>query len=80
MRAPHFGIPLHKILDLVVIDGVWKVLIFCFAACCLRRCPGSRVMSEYGVFVSILGRVPTFGNLAGTGRTGMGTGLSADWS
>ena len=79
VRAPRLGTPLRKSLDLVAIAGVWKVLIFCFAAHCLRRCPGSRVMPKYGVFASVSGGVPTLGSLAGTGRTGMGTGSSMDW-
>ena len=78
MRAPRLGTPLRKSLELVAIDGVWKVLIFCFADRCLRRCTGSHVMSEYGVFVSVSGGVPTLGSLAGTGQTGMGTGSSVD--
>ena len=72
--------PLCKSLGLVAMDGVWKFLIFCCAAYCLRRCPGSRVMSEYGVFASVSGGVPTLGSLAGTGQAGIGTGLSVDWS
>ena len=78
VRAPRLGTPLRKSLELVAIDGVWKVLILCFADRCLRHCPGSCVMSEYGVFVYVSGCVPTLGRLSGTGQTGMGTGLSVD--
>ena len=80
VRAPHLGTQLRKSLELVEIAGVWKVLFFCFADRCLRRYPGSRFISEYGVFSSVSGGVPTLGSLAGTGRTGMGTGSSVDWS
>ena len=76
VRAPRLGTPLRKSLEMVAIAGVWKVLIFCFAERCLRRCPGSRVMSEHGVFASVSGCVPTLGSLAGTGWTGMGTSSS----
>ena len=37
-------------------------------------------MSNYGVPEYFSGGVPTLGSLAGTGRTGMGTGSSVDWS
>ena len=80
VRAPHLGIPLRKSLELVAIAGVWKVLILCFADRCLRRCPGSRVMSKYDVFAYVPGGVFTLGSLAGTSWTGMGTGSSVDWS
>ena len=80
VSAPRLCTPLRKSLEVVEIDGVWKFLIFCFADCCLRHCPGSRVMSEYGVFASVSGGVPTLGSLAGTGQAGIGTGLSVDWS
>ena len=80
VRVTRLVTPLRKSLELVAIAGVWKFLIFCFAARCLRRCPGSCVMSEYCVLASVSGGVPTLGSLAGTGRTGMGTVLSVDWS
>ena len=80
VRAPRYSTPLRNSLELVAIAGVWKVLVFYFAACCLRRCPGSRVMSEYGVFESGSGGVPTLGSLSGTVRTVMGTGSYVDWS
>ena len=80
VRATRLGTPLSKILELVAIPGVWMFLIFCFAARCLRHCTGSRVIYEYGVLASVSGGVPTLGSLAGTGRTGMGTVLSVDWS
>ena len=37
-------------------------------------------MSEYDVPESFSGSVSTLGSLVGTGRTGMGTGFSVDWS
>ena len=80
VRAPHLGTPLRKSLELAAIAGVWKVIILCFADRCLRRCPGSRIMSEYGVFAYVPGGVLTLGSLAGTSWTGMGTGSSVDWS
>ena len=80
MRAPRLGTTLRTSLELVAIAGGWKVLIFCFADRCLRRCPWSGVMSDYGVFASVSGGVPTLESLAGTGRTVMGTVLSMDWS
>ena len=80
VRAPRLGTPLRKSMELVAISGVWKVLIFCFADRCLRRCPGSRVMSDCGVFASVSGGVPTLGSLAETGRTRMGNVSSVDWS
>ena len=80
VRAKRLGTPLRKSLGLVSMAGVWKFLFFCCAARSLRRCPGSRVMSEYGVPESFSGGVTTLGSLAGTGRTGVGTGSSVDWS
>ena len=80
VRVTLFGTPLHKSLELVAIAGVWKFLTFCFVACCLRRCPGSHVMSDYGVLASFSGCVLTLGSLAGTGRMRMGTDSSVDWS
>ena len=80
MQATSLGKPLRKSLELVEISGVWKVPIFYFSVCCLCCFPGSRVMSEHGVFASVSGGVPTLGSLAVTGRTGMGTGSSVDWS
>ena len=74
------GNPLHKCMELVEIAGVWKFLIFYFAARCLRCCTGSYVMSKYGVLAYVSGGVPTLRSLAGTGRTRMGTGSSVDWS
>ena len=64
VRVTRLGTPLHKSLELVAIARVWKFLIFCFAYRCLRRCPGSRVMSEYGVLAYVSGGVPTLGSLA----------------
>ena len=80
VHATRLGIPLRNILGLVVITGVWKFLFFCFVACCLRRCPGSRVMSEYGVPKYFSGGVPILGSLSWSGLTGMGTGSSVDLS
>ena len=80
VRLTHLGTLLRKSLDLVAISGVWKFLIVCFAAICLRRYPGSCVMSEYGLIASVSGGMPNLGSLAGNGPTVMGTGLSVDWS
>ena len=80
VRVPCLGTPLRKSMELVEIAWIWNVLFFYFSDRCLHRCPGSRVMSEYGVFASGSGGVPTLGSLEATSRTRMGTGLSVDWS
>ena len=80
LRVSRLGTPLRISLDLVAITGVWLVLLFCFASGFPLRCPGSRVMYKYGVFVSVSGGVTTLGSVAGTGWTGMGSGASVDCS
>ena len=80
VRASCLGTPQRNSMDLVAITGVCMVLSFCFAARCLRHFPGSRVMFDYGVFLSFSGCVPTLGSVVGTGRTGMGSGFSVDLS
>ena len=58
VRASCLGTPQRNSMDLVAITGVCMVLFFCFAARCLRRCFGSRVMFDYGVFYHFQGVCP----------------------
>ena len=75
MCVTRFITPLRNSLGLVAMAGVCRSLIFCCAACCLCRCPGSRVMSDYGVPDSFSGGVSTLRSLAENGRTVMDTGF-----
>ena len=79
VRAIRLVNPVRKSLGLLAIAGVWMFLIFCFAARCLRRCPGSCVMSEYGVPEYFSGLCPPSEVFPGLDVMGMGTGSSVDW-